>query len=323
MGDRLRAGRTDEARATMHRETGTESTEAAATSALARAIGTVAQTDGDYTTAVPALTLHRRSAPTQPLHRIYTLGLGVIAQGSKQVMLGDQVIGYSPGRSMLTTIDMPVVSHVTQANIRKPFLGLLLTLDARQIVQLASELDLPPPSRQRAFRPVSIERLDEALLDSLVRLVELLDEPALVHRLAPLIQQEVTIRLLTGRYGPQLRQLVAVGSPSQQIAKTVAWIKQNFTKALHVGDLAARTHMSLSTFRQHFRAITGMSPLQFQKQLRLQEARQLMLNQSLDAGNAGGLVGYESASQFSREYSRLFGAPPQRDVRRMRLSQTS
>lgn len=290
--------------------------------ALAHAVGRFAQSDGDYTTAIAALTLHRRSAPTQPLHCIYTLGLGVIAQGSKHVMLGDEVIEYSPGRSMLTTIDLPVVSHVTQASVRKPFLGLLLTLDVRQIVQMASELDLPQPSRERAFRPVSIERLDEALLDALVRLVELLDEPALVPRLAPLIQQEITIRLLTGRYGPQLRQLVAVGSPSQQIAKAVAWLKQNFARALQVDDLAARTHMSPSTFRQHFRAITGMSPLQFQKQLRLQEARQLMLNQSLDAGNAGGLVGYESASQFSREYSRLFGAPPQRDIRRMRLSQT-
>jgi transcriptional regulator GlxA family with amidase domain len=145
----------------------------------------------------------------------------------------------------------------------------------------------------------------------------------LIPRLAPLIQQEITIRLLAGRYGPQLRQLVAIGTPSQQIAKAVTWLKLNFAQALHVDQLAARTHMSPSTFRQHFRAITGMSPLQFQKQLRLQEARQLMLNRSLDAGNAGGLVGYESASQFSREYSRLFGAPPQRHIRRMRLSQTS
>jgi AraC-like DNA-binding protein len=290
---------------------------------LAYALGNFAQTDGDYTTAIPALSLHRRSAPTEPLHCIYSLGLGVIAQGAKQVMLGDEVINYSPGRSMLTTIDLPVVSHVTQASASRPFLGLLLTLDPRQIVQMASELDLPRPSRERAFRPVSIEGLDEALLDALVRLVELLEEPALVPRLAPLIQQEITIRLLTGRYGPQLQHLIAVGSPSQQIAKAVAWLKQNFTQVLHVDDLAARTHMSPSTFRQHFRAITGMSPLQFQKQLRLQEARQLMLNQSLDAGNAGGRVGYESASQFSREYSRLFGAPPQRDIRRMRLSQTS
>jgi len=296
--------------------------EAEALGALAHALGKFAQTDGDYTTVVPALTLHRRSEPTQPLHCIYSLGLGVIAQGGKQVMLGNEVIDYGPGRSMLTTIDLPVVSHVTQASVRKPFMGLLLTLDARQIVQMASELDLQQPQRERAFRPVSIERLDEALLDALVRLVKLLDEPVLVPRMAPLIQQEITIRLLTGRYGPQLRQLVAVGSPTQQIAKAVAWLKQNFTQALHVGDLAARTHMSQSTFRQHFRAITGMSPLQYQKQLRLQEARQLMLNQSLDAGNAGGLVGYESASQFSREYSRLFGAPPRRDIRRMRSHTT-
>jgi AraC-like DNA-binding protein len=307
----------------MYKHAAAKISEAESLSALAYAVGNFAQTDGDSTTAIPALTLHRRSAPTEPLHCIYSLGLGVIAQGGKQVMLGEDVIDYRPGRSMLTTIDLPVVSHVTQASVRKPFLGLLLTLDARQIMQMAAELDLPQPSRERAFRPVSTERLDEALLDALVRLVELLDERALVPRLAPLIQQEITIRLLTGPYGPQLRQLVAVGSPSQQIAKAVTWLKQNFTQALRVDDLADRTHMSPSTFRQHFRAITGMSPLQFQKQLRLQEARQLMLNQSLDAGNAGGLVGYESASQFSREYSRLFGAPPQRDIRRVRLSQTS
>ena len=291
--------------------------------ALANAVSNFAQTDGDYTTAFPALTLHRRSAPTEPLHCIYGLGLGVLAQGAKQVLLGDKVIDYGPGQSMLTTIDLPVVSHVTQASSRKPFLGLLLTLDTRQIVQMATELDFPQPSKERAYRPVTIQKLDEVLIDALVRMVELLNEPTLVSRLAPLIQHEITIRLLTGRYGPQLRQLVAVGSPSQQIAKAVAWLKQNFTMALHVDKLAARAYMSPSTFRQHFRAITGMSPLQYQKQLRLQEARQLMLNQRLDAGNAGGVVGYESASQFSREYSRLFGAPPQRDIRRMRLSQAS
>jgi len=307
----------------MYRRLWPERSEAESPSALAHALDYFAQTDGDYTTAIPALTLHRRSAPTEPLHCIYSLGLGVIAQGAKQVMLGDEVINYRPGRSMLTTIDLPVVSHVTQASVRNPFLGLLLTLDPRQIVQVASELDLPQLSRERSFRPVSIERLDEALLDALVRLVELLKEPALVPRLAPLIQQEITIRLLSSQYGAQLQHLVAVGSPSQQIAKAIAWLKLNYTQALHVDELAARTHMSPSTFRQHFRAITGMSPLQFQKQLRLQEARQLMLNQSLDAGNAGGRVGYESASQFSREYSRLFGAPPQRDIKRMRLSQTS
>jgi AraC-like DNA-binding protein len=288
---------------------------------LARAINHLAQRDGDHATAIAALSLHRRSAPTEPLHCIYGLGLGVIAQGAKQVLLGGEVIDYTPGQCMLTTIDLPVVSHVTRADLRAPFLGLLLTLDARHITQLASDMDLAQLPRERVYRSISVELLDEALVDALVRLVELLDEPVLVPSLAPLIQQEITIRLLAGPSGMQLRHLVAVGSPSQQIAKAVAWLKRNFAQTLHVDELAGRAHMSLSTFRQHFRAITGVSPLQYQKQLRLQEARQLMLNQNLDAGNAGGRVGYESASQFSREYARLFGEPPQRDIRRIRLDQ--
>jgi AraC-like DNA-binding protein len=221
---------------------------------------------------------------------------------------------------MLTTIDLPVVSHVTRASGAEPFLGMMLTLDVRSIVQMASEMDEPRPQREDASRSISFEVLDTDLLDALVRLVKLLGQPALVPALAPLIQQEVILRLFTGPHGPLLRRLVAAGSPSQQIAKSVAWLKQNFVQALRGDQLADRAHMSPSTFRQHFRALTGVSPLQYQKQLRLQEARQLMLNENLDAGSAGGRVGYESPSQFSREYSRLFGAPPQRDVTRMRLA---
>jgi AraC-like DNA-binding protein len=252
------------------------------------------------------------------LHCIYHLGLGVVAQGGKQLMLGGESIAYNPGQSMLTTIDLPVVSHVTRASGREPFLGVMLTLDVRTIVQLAAEIDAPRRERDAVHRSISIERLDADLLAALQRLVELLDQPALVPKLAPLVQQEIAIRLLTGPHGPHLRRLVTAGSPSQQIAKAVAWLKQNFAEPMCVDDLADRAHMSPSTFRQHFRAITGVSPLQYQKQLRLQEARLLMLNENHDAGSAGGRVGYESASQFSREYSRLFGAPPQRDIKRMR-----
>ena len=288
--------------------------------ALARAIAQVAQTDGDHNTTIPALTLHRRRSPTEPLHCIYNLGLGVVAQGEKQVLLGGESIDYGPGQSMLTTVDLPVVSHVTRASTREPFLGMMLTLDVRFIVQVASEMDMPRPQRDDTYRSISFEALDAALLDALVRLVKLLREPTLLPRLAPLIQQEITTRLLVGPHGPQLRQLITSGSPNQQIAKAVAWLKQNFVQALHVDDLAERAHMSPSTFRQHFRALTGVSPLQYQKQLRLQEARQLMVNENLDGGSAARRVGYESASQFSREYSRLFGAPPQRDSRRLRLA---
>ena len=293
----------------------------AETSGLARAIARFAQTDGDHTTAIPRLTLHRRRGPTEPLHCIYTLGLGIVAQGDKQVLLGGESVDFGPGQSMLTTIDLPVVSHVTRASVREP-LGMMLTLDARSALQLASEMDEPRTRREDAYRAISFKALDGTLLDALVRLVELLNEPTLVPRLAPLIQQEITIRLLSGPYGPQLRHVVTAGSPGQQIAKAVAWLKQNFVEALKGDDLADRSHMSPSTFRQHFRALTGVSPLQYQKQLRLQEARQLMLNENLDAGSAAVRVGYESASQFSREYSRLFGAPPQRDVRRLRLVTT-
>src|SRR5688572_24520249 len=288
--------------------------------ALARAIAQVAQTDGDHNTTIPALTLHRRRSPTEPLHCIYNLGLGVVAQGEKQVLLGGESIDYGPGQSMLTTVDLPVVSHVTRASAREPFLGMMLTLDVRFIVQVASEMEIPRPQRNDTYRSISFEALDAALLDALVRLVKLLGEPILVPRLAPLIQQEITIRLLTGPHGPHLRNLVVAGSPDQQIAKVVAWLKQHFAQPLQGDDLADRAHMSPSTFRQHFRALTGLSPLQYQKQLRLQEARQLMLIENLDAGSASVRVGYESASQFSREYSRLFGAPPQRDITRMRLA---
>jgi AraC-like DNA-binding protein len=285
---------------------------------LARAIERFAQTDGDYGTAIPALTLHRRGAPTDPLHCVFNLGLGIVAQGRKQVLVGEASKDYGPGQSMLTTVDLPVVSHVTRATAREPFLGMMLTLDPGSIVQLASEIELPRARRDAARESLSVETLDPALLDAAVRLVKLLDEPDLVGRLALLVQQEITIRLLNGPHGAYLRHLGTIGSPSQQVAKVVTWLKRNFVQPLRGDELADRAHMSPSSLRQHFRVITGLSPLQFQKQLRLQEARQLMLNENLDAGAAAARVGYQSASQFSREYGRLFGAPPQRDIRRMR-----
>jgi AraC-like DNA-binding protein len=293
---------------------------ALATHDLVRAISGFAQTDGDYLTAIAALSLHRRKGPTAPLHCIFNLGLGVVAQGDKQVLLREEVIKYGPGQSMLTSIELPVVSHVTRASPEEPLLGLMLTLDGQEIAQMANDMELSAPPRLTPYRPISIETLDKPLLADLVRLVELLGQPTLVPLLAPLIKREIIIRLLAGPHGPQLQHLVADGSPSQQITKAVSWLKQNFAQAMQVDELASRVHMSPSTFRQHFRAITGTSPLQYQKQLRLQEARQLMLNQRVDAASASSLVGYESASQFSREYGRLFGSPPKQDVRRMRLT---
>lgn len=286
--------------------------------ALARTIKRHLYAPGDPVTALPALSLHRRNAPTDPMPCIYPLSLALTVQGGKQAMMGDRVFTYAPGQAMLTTIDLPAVSHVTRATVQEPYLGLLLKLDVQAIALAASEAGPTRLDLSQAQEAVWIDRLAPALLDALHRLVGLLDDPALLPQLAPLIQQEIIVRLLAGPHGLHLRTLVARETPSQQIARVVAWIKLNVTRATPVEELAANANMSPSTFRQHFRAVTGMSPLQFQKQLRLQEARQLMLNQNMDAGTAARMVGYESASQFSREYNRLFGAPPQRDVRRIR-----
>ncbi|MGJ7535598.1 MULTISPECIES: AraC family transcriptional regulator N-terminal domain-containing protein [unclassified Variovorax] len=296
----------------------TQQSESAVLSGLAKAVGSVVKNDGDFITAIPELSLHRRSAATEPVHCIYGFGVGITVSGQKRVALGEEFFDYAAGQSLLTTADLPVVAHVTQASAARPFLGLMLKLDSRAIVQAAAEMALPQPTKDYSYRAMSLGDLDPTLLGTVTRLVELLAEPKLIPQIAPLLQQEIAVRLLAGRHGQQLQRLVAVGSPGQQVAQSMAWLKMNFTQPVLADDLAASVHMSPSTFRQHFRAVAGMSPMQYLKQLRLQEARQLMLNQGIDAGTAGVRVGYESASQFSREYARLFGAPPLRDIKRMR-----
>ncbi|QYM91146.1 AraC family transcriptional regulator [Dickeya zeae] len=287
---------------------------------LVSLVGKIAQIDGDYDTPIPALKLRRCSFTTDPKPCIYGLGLVLIVQGGKRISQGDEIFDYGAGQSLITTVDMPVVAYVTRASAAEPFLGMWLELDARLIGQLAAEMEFSTPLQASATRGISLEVLDPGLQDALTRLLRLLAEPSLIPLLAPLIQQEIVVRLLNGGHGASLRRLVAVGSPSQQIAKVITWLKQHYTENILMDDLAAKAHMSASTFRQHFRAVVGVSPLQYLKNLRLLDARQLMLNENLDAGSAATRVGYESASQFSREYSRLFGDPPNRDIKRMRES---
>ncbi|MCD8455370.1 AraC family transcriptional regulator [Xylella taiwanensis] len=249
---------------------------------------------------------------------IYGLGLGLAVQGDKRVTLGDAIFDYVAGQSLVTTVDLPVVSYVTRASSTEPYLGVRLELDARVIAQMVAEMEFATPLQVATTRAISVVTLDEGLQDALTRLIRLLAEPQLIPLLAPLIQQEIVVRLLNGEHGPNLRRLVAVGTPSRQIAKVVTWLKQHYTEDVAMDDLATKAHMSPATFRQHFRVVVGMSPLQYLKNLRLRDARQLMLNENLDAGSAAVRVGYESASQFSREYRRLFGEPPNRDIRRIR-----
>lgn len=279
---------------------------------LTHTVDRLTQTDGDHETAISALSLHRRSAPSAT-HCIYNLGLGIVLQGEKQVIIGDQILTYTAGQMMLTTIDVPVISHIKKASRHQPFLGLMLLLDVAIMTEIVIEMGQVDIDEQ-VHSSFSVQPIDYALIEAISRLANLLDEPVLLSQLSPILQKEIMIRLLTGVNGRYLRQLIKVGSVSQKIAKVVAWLKNHFSQAIRIDDLAEQVYMSPSTFRQHFRDITGMSPLQYQKQLRLQEARHLMLHQHLDVGHAADLVGYESASQFSREYSRLFGIAPQRDI---------
>ncbi|WP_394540297.1 AraC family transcriptional regulator [Lysobacter enzymogenes] len=300
----------------MHPTEDTETTPAPVRD-IARLITRHAPSAGDHPTGIPALSLHRRHGPTDPVPCVYPLGLVLIAQGAKQVLVGERILSYMPGHSMVVSLEQPVISHVTRATVHAPFLGLLLRLDLRQIANAASAMERSPQPEPGRL-DISIEPLEPALFEALQRLVGLLDEPEVASSLAPLIEQEIVIRLLQGPHGSHLRQLLLEDSPDRQIGGVIAWMKQNFSSAFRVEGLAKRANMSTTAFRKHFREQTGMSPLQYLKQLRLQEARQLMLNQGMDAGRAAGIVGYQSASQFSREYGRLFGAPPQRDLQRVR-----
>lgn len=243
----------------------------------------IAQNDGDYPTEIPVLSIYRRSTVTDPMPCVFGLGLGVTLQGRKRVTLGEDVFDYGSGQALINTIDLPVVSYVTQATITEPYLGLRLDLDANLIVQIATEMNASRIYKGGPSRAMSVIALDDGLLDALMRLIKLLNEPNKIPFIAPLIQREIIIRLLDGEHGPMLQHLAAVGSPSQQISQVIAWMKLNYTNTILIDELAAKAHMSSSTFRQHFRTLTGLSPLQYLKNLRLQDARHWMLYEDMDA----------------------------------------
>lgn len=269
-------------------------------------------------TAIPALSLSRWEAPTEKTSYLHEPSLCLVVQGAKRVLLGKDLYQYDANHFLITSMNLPVVAHVLEADREKPYLGLMLKLDRRTITQMLLDSDLPPPPAQQAGRAMAVGRVSAPLLDAFQRLIDLLDKPEDIPILAPLVQREILYRLLVGDQGPRLRQIAATGTQSHQISQAIDWLKDNFTQPLRVDDLAAHAKMSTSSFHRHFRALTAMSPLQFQKWLRLHQARQMMLTDHLDASTAAFQVGYESHSQFNREYSRLFGAPPLRDIKSLR-----
>ena len=271
-----------------------------------------------HTTAVPGLSLFRRDAATEPITGMYEPSVCLVAQGAKRVMLGDDTYVYDAHHYLITSVHLPTVVQIIEASQARPYLGLRLMLDRREISQLMADSNLPQPRAQQSSRGMAIGEVTLPLLNAVQRLIDLLGEEKDIPILAPVIQREIIYRLLVGDQGERLRQIASSGSQSQQIARAIDWLKGNFTQPLSIEELAAQSSMSTSTFHHHFRTMTALSPLQFQKQLRLQEARRLMLAERMDAANAAFQVGYESPSQFSREYNRLFGAPPLRDISKLR-----
>ena len=284
-------------------------------SELARKIASFLGNQENRTTEIPGVSLHQRTAPTPPCRMTYHPGIIVIAQGSKQVNLGRTSFTYDESRFVVTAVDLPIVSWVAEATQEVPCLALSIKLDMSMVRELLSREEIHVSESPSDSPAISIGETTPEFLNACCRLVDLLDNPQDIPFLSGLIQREIIYRVLRGRAGARLRAVATLGDQSHRTAKVVAWITTNYAKPLRVEELAELAGMGVSTLHHHFRMLTAMSPLQYQKHLRLQSARSLMLNNGLDAANAAFEVGYESPTQFNREYSRLFGQPPMRDVR--------
>ncbi|MCA0456160.1 MAG: AraC family transcriptional regulator [Chloroflexi bacterium] len=268
--------------------------------------------------------LARASVPSERIHSVLEPSFCVIAQGSKEVLLGDDRYQYDPFNYLLASLDLPRVSRVLEASREKPYLSFRLELDPQFVSLVMVEAGHNPTPRGLAdVKAMTVSPLDVNLLDAVVRLVRLLDSPAEAPILMPMITREIVYRLLIGAQGNRLRHLAVLGGYTSQIARAIQRLRQDFDQPLRVEQLASELGISVSGFHHHFKAVTGISPLQFQKQLRLQEARRLMLGGDADATTAAYRVGYNDASHFNREYKSIFGVPPMRDVQRVRESAAS
>ncbi len=284
---------------------------------LVERIGRAMRQDGT-TQPLQGLHLSRSSLPLKPLHSVLEPSLCVIAQGSKEVLLGESRYRYDPSQYLLATVELPRVSQVLEASKERPYLSLRLELAPTLVSSVMVEAGHTSPPGPADVRAIDVSPLDVHLLDAVVRLVRLMDVPAEAPVLMPLITREIIYRLLRGKQGTRLRHIAILGGYTPHIARAVERLRQDFDQPLRIENLARELGMSVSGLHHHFKAVTALSPLQFQKQLRLQEARRLMLGEDLDAASAAYRVGYHDASHFNREYKSLFGVPPIRDVQRLR-----
>ncbi|PBC08673.1 AraC family transcriptional regulator [Mesorhizobium sp. WSM3859] len=282
---------------------------------LAQLISRFAPVSGMSGTAVPRLSLIRADHPSAPVPAVYEASLCIIAQGSKRVSLAGQSVVYDASSYLLVSVDLPLIGHVLEASPTAPYLCCKIDFDPGALADLlVTERRVSP---EKDLPVLAVYPSDPDLIDAACRLVKLLARPETIDVLAPLVEREILYRLLTGPHGATLRQMGTVDSHLNQVSRAIATIRNGFQAQLRIDEIAAASGMSASSLHAHFKAITRMTPLEYQKQLRLQQARRLMLADGANAGTAGFAVGYDSPSQFSREYRRLFGAPPRQDIERL------
>jgi len=289
---------------------------------LAERIAWAVREDGGID-PLPGLGLYRVSSPTERLHGAYVPSLCVIAQGSKAVYIGDDCFRYDPAHYLLATVTLPAVGQIVEASRERPYLSLRLDLDAAVVGSVMVEAGFLSSRTHVGAKAVDVSPLDAGLLDAVLRLLKLVDAPAEARVLQPLVTREIVYRLLMGAQGDRLRHIVSFGGAPNRVATAIERLRREYDKPLRIEKLAGDLGMSVSGFHAQFKAVTAMSPLQFQKQIRLQEARRLILGENLDAVRAGRRVGYDDPSHFNREYKSLFGEPPMRDVQRLRAVVTA
>ncbi len=286
---------------------------------LARLIAAYAPHDGSFDLGIPGLHAGRSSRVNKAcVHALGLSALGIIAQGAKTIIVGQEVYEYDASRMIVFSVALPVAAQITQASPSEPYLALKLDLDPHKIAELVLKVyphGLPPVQERRA---VYVTPVDMSIVNAATRLMECLAQPGGVELLGPLVVDEILIRLLLSPIGVRVAQMGFAESSVHRLGEAISWLRANFSQPVKIEHLAGLVHMSVSSFHEHFKAVTSMSPLHYQKVLRLQEARRLMLSTMVDAGTASQHVGYLSASQFSREYSRFFGSAPTRDIARLR-----
>ncbi|WP_094605789.1 HTH-type transcriptional activator RhaS [Sporomusa silvacetica DSM 10669] len=287
-------------------------------SELAKLIERYSGRDGVHATSIPSLFFMRQSTAAGPAYGVFKPSLCIVVQGVKDVWLAHERFRYSPTDYLVASVDLPVIGKVVESSPTIPYLAIKLEFTPKQIIEVLNDFGNRVKPKENAKRAMFVSQIELSMLDAVLRLARLADNPKDIPVLAPLFVKEILYRVLQGPYGTTLEQIAIEGSSTYRIKDVIEKIMNNYSRSFRIEELAKIANMSVPSLHRHFKEVTAMSPIQFQKQLRLQEARRLLLAESTDAADVAFQVGYESPSQFSREYSRMFGLPPIEDIKRTR-----